>query len=90
MIAKPDDDVSRSQLRAYILSDRDDGEAIGVLIRRGDTNASNYRFPQTDEDLREMEEILKQKLSSNGEAVQSTKASIVRAMAQPGLRCIEF
>lgn len=40
-----------------------------TTIKRGDPNSPTYPFPQTDEDLREMEEILKRKLGSSGDAV---------------------
>jgi hypothetical protein len=70
MMTKPDfSKMSRQDLRAYILAHREDDEAIEALIRRGNPNSPTYPFPQTDEDLREMEEILKRKLGSSGGAV---------------------
>jgi hypothetical protein len=70
MMTKPDfSKMTRQELRAYILAHREDDEAIEVLIKRGNPNSPKHRFPQTDEDLREMEEILRRKLGSNGEAV---------------------
>ncbi|WP_013321356.1 DUF6887 family protein [Gloeothece verrucosa] len=69
-MTKPDfSKMTRQELRAYILAHREDDEAIEALIRRSDPNSPKYRFPQTEEDLREMEEILKRKLESRGEAV---------------------
>ncbi|OUL29852.1 hypothetical protein BV372_22400 [Nostoc sp. T09] len=69
-MTKPDfSRMTRQEMRAYILVHRDDDEAIEALIKRGDPNSPKYRFPQTDEDLREMEEILKRKLESKGEAI---------------------
>ena len=69
-MTKPDfSKMTRQELRAYILAHREDDEAIEVLIGRGNHNSPKYRFPQTDEDLREMEEILRRKLGSSGEAV---------------------
>jgi hypothetical protein len=61
--------MTRQELRAYILTHRDDDEAIETLIKRGNPNSPKFRFPQTDEDLREMEEILRRKLGSGGGAV---------------------
>lgn len=61
--------MSRQELRAYILAHRDDDEAIETLIIMGNPNSPVYPFPQTDEDLKEMEEILKKKLGSSGGAV---------------------
>jgi hypothetical protein len=61
--------MSRQELRAYVLAHRDDDEAIEALIRMGNPKSPVYPFPQTDEDLKEMEEILKRKLGSSGGAV---------------------
>ena len=70
MMTKPDfSKMTRRDLRAYVLAHRDDDEAIEALIKRGNSNSPKYRFPQTDEDLREMEELLRKKLGSSGEAV---------------------
>lgn len=69
-MTKPDfSQMSRQELRAYILAHRDDDEAIETLIRMGNPNSPVYPFPQTDEDLKEMEKILKRKLGSSGGAV---------------------
>jgi hypothetical protein len=69
-MTKPDfSKMSRQELRAYILAHREDDEAIEALIKRRNPNSPTYPFPQTNEDLREMEEILKKKLGSSGEAV---------------------
>ena len=62
-MTKPDfSQMTRQGLRSYILTHRDDDEAIEALIRRGNPNSPVYPFPQTDEDLKTMEEILKRKL----------------------------
>ncbi len=55
--------MTREQLRSYILEHRDDDDAIEALINQGNPNSQTYRFPQTDDDLHEMEAILKQKLN---------------------------
>ncbi|OUL30917.1 hypothetical protein BV375_13045 [Nostoc sp. 106C] len=69
-MTKPDfSRMTRQDLRAYILVHRDDDEAIEAVIKRGDPNSPKYRFPQTDEDLREMEASLKRKLESRREAI---------------------
>lgn len=66
-MTKPDfSRMTRQELRAYILAHREDDEAIEALINRGNPNSRTYPFPQTDEDLRAMEEILKRKLGSSG------------------------
>jgi hypothetical protein len=70
MIMKPDfSRMTREDLRAYVLAHREDDDAIEALIKRRNPNSPKYRFPQTDEDLMEMEKILKQKLGTRGDAV---------------------
>ena len=54
--------MTRQELRAYVLAHREDDAAIEALIKTGNPNSPTYPFPQTDEDLREMGEILKRKL----------------------------
>ncbi|NEQ69391.1 MAG: hypothetical protein F6J86_26665 [Symploca sp. SIO1B1] len=62
---KPDfSKMTRQELRAYILVNREDDEAIEALIRRRNPHSPTYPFPETEEDLREMGEILKSKLAS--------------------------
>jgi hypothetical protein len=60
--------MTRQELREYVLSHRGDDAAIEALIKRGNPNSPKFRFPQTDEDFREMEEILQRKLGRSGEA----------------------
>jgi hypothetical protein len=55
--------MTRQELRNYILEHRDDDDAIEALINKGNPDSPTYRFPQTEDDLREMEVILKQKLN---------------------------
>ncbi len=65
---KPDfSKMTRQELRCYILAHREDEDAIEALINRGNPHSLKYPFPKTEDDFREMEEILKQKLSSKGE-----------------------
>jgi hypothetical protein len=61
--------MTRQELRKYVLAHRDDDEAIEALIKMGNPNSPVYPFPQTDEDLKAMEEILKKKLGNNGGTV---------------------
>jgi putative AlgH/UPF0301 family transcriptional regulator len=63
-MTKPDfSQMSRQDLRAYVLAHRED-DAIGVLINRG-SHGPRYKFPQTKEDFKEMKEILRNKLSTS-------------------------
>jgi hypothetical protein len=59
--------MTRQELRNYILTHREDDDAIESLINRGNPHSLKYPFPKTEDDFREMEEILKQKLGSKGE-----------------------
>lgn len=69
-MTKPDfSRMTRQELRAYVLAHREEDDAIEALIKRGNPNSPKYPFPQTDEDFREMEQILKKKLGSSPEAV---------------------
>jgi len=66
-MTKPDfSSMTRQALRAYVLAHRENDEAIEALIKRGNPSSPTYPFPQTDEYLREMEEILKKRLESSG------------------------
>ena len=56
------DTMTRQEIRKYILQHREDDDAIEALISKENPNSLTYKFPQTDEDLREMETILKHKL----------------------------
>ncbi|WP_236579865.1 hypothetical protein [Pseudanabaena sp. lw0831] len=61
---KPDfSKMTRQELRAYILANREDDEAIAALIQRGNPNSPKFPFPKNDVDLKEMQEILRDKLS---------------------------
>lgn len=67
---KPDfSKMTRQELRNYILTHREDDDAIESLINRGNPHSPKYPFPKTEDDFREMEEILKQKLSSKDETL---------------------
>ncbi|PZO57325.1 MAG: hypothetical protein DCF15_07300 [Phormidesmis priestleyi] len=56
--------MTRSELRAHILENREDDEAIEALIKRRNPNAKTYPFPKTEADFAEMQEILKRQLNS--------------------------
>jgi hypothetical protein len=69
-MTKPDfSQMTRPELRAYILAHREDDDAIAALINRSNPDSPTYPFPQTNEDLQAMAEILKRKLSNHGNVV---------------------
>lgn len=70
MMKKPEfNNMTRQELRAYILTHREDDDAIEALIKRSNPNSPKYPYPQTEEDFRMMEELLKKKLGCNEEAI---------------------
>ncbi len=67
-MTQPDfNQMTRQELRAYVLAHRTDDQAIAALIQRGDPNRPKFRFPQTDEDFQEMEAILQRQLGHSGQ-----------------------
>lgn len=62
---KPDfSKMTRQELRAYILANREDDQAIAALIQRGNPNSPKFPFPKTDADLKDMQEILQIRLGN--------------------------
>lgn len=62
---KPDfSKMTRQELRAYILANREDDQAIAALIQRGNPNSPKFPFPKTDTDLKDMQEILQIRLGN--------------------------
>ena len=66
--------MTRQELRAYVLAHREDDEAIETLINRRNPDNPSAPLPQTDEDLRAMEEILQRKLGQNGNTTRLVAA----------------
>jgi hypothetical protein len=61
-------EMSRQELRSYILVNREDDDAIAEIIHRIEAgNAPTHSYPRTEEDLRAMQEILREKLERNQE-----------------------
>ena len=65
MMKRDFSEMTRQELRAYVLANREDDDAIEALIRRGNDKSPTYPFPQTEEDLKAMDEILKRKLGNS-------------------------
>jgi len=65
-MTKPDfSQMSRQELRKYVLVKREDDDAIEALINRTDLNSPSYPYPRTDEEFRQMEEIFRKRLGQN-------------------------
>lgn len=62
-MTKPDfSKMTRQELRTYVLAHREDDEAIEALINRRNPKNQRYPFPQSEEDRKEMDRILKRRL----------------------------
>jgi hypothetical protein len=59
--------MPREELKAYVLSHREDVEALRILMRRRspDSEATWYKFPETEAGWQQMEEVFRRKI--NGE-----------------------
>lgn len=65
-MTKPDfSQMSRQELRKYVLVNREDDDAIEALIDRIDLSSPAYPYPKTDEEFRQMEEIFRKRLGQN-------------------------
>jgi hypothetical protein len=63
VMTKPDfSQMSRKELKTYALANREDDDAIEELIKRPAPNARDYPYPQTDEDLQEIQELFQRML----------------------------
>jgi hypothetical protein len=63
---RPDfEKMSKADLRAYVLENREDLEALRSLMSRRSPNAIRYNFPNTEEGRAQMREVLRRKI--NGE-----------------------
>ncbi|HEY9654028.1 MAG TPA: hypothetical protein V6C50_00925 [Crinalium sp.] len=63
---KPDfESMSKADLRAYVLKNREDLEAVRSLMSRRSPHAVRYDFPDTEEGQEQMREVLRRKI--NGE-----------------------
>lgn len=56
------DEMSRSELLAYLKQHRSDDEAWGIFLDRRNKNALQYPAPLNEEGIRVMEEAFQRKL----------------------------
>jgi hypothetical protein len=57
--------MSRSELKAYVLANRNNEEAIRELFRRRNPHGVRYPMPRSEEELKQMEEIFKRRISGD-------------------------
>lgn len=65
LVMKPEfDKMSRSELKTYVLKHRNDMEALRALMSRRspDDRATWYKFPDTEEGIKQMEEVFRKRL----------------------------
>ena len=55
-------EMSTEDLRAFVLNHRTDDEAFGEYRSRLKPSGSGYSFPKTEDGLKQMEEVFRQKL----------------------------
>jgi len=68
-MTKPNfNEMTRQELRQYVLSHREDDDAIAALINRSNPNAPKHPFPEHEDDLQWMSELLQQKLNQQNSA----------------------
>jgi hypothetical protein len=57
--------MSFTQLRAYVIENREDMEALRFLMSKRDPNSKGYPMPMTEADMQAQMEIIRRKI--NGE-----------------------
>jgi hypothetical protein len=57
--------MSFTELRAYVVENREDIEALRFLMRKRDPNSKGYPMPVTEADMQAQMEIIRRKI--NGE-----------------------
>nr|WP_198648807.1 hypothetical protein [Cyanothece sp. BG0011] len=57
--------MSKAELRAYVLKHKEDKEALRVLMSRRDPNFIKYNFPNTEEGIEHIKEVIKRKIEGH-------------------------
>lgn len=66
---KPDfNEMTRKELKAYVLENREDDEAIEILIRTFKSDGPSYPCPQTEEEFQEMQAMFLSKIKNRNAA----------------------
>lgn len=60
--------MSKSELRQYVLEHKEDLEALRSLMSRRNPQATRYNFSNLEEEKKQIEEIIKQKIQKNIES----------------------
>lgn len=62
------DNISKAELKAYVMSHRDDQEAFYKLVDRlkaDSTNQTRYPFPKSLEDIAKVRDIIKENIQKS-------------------------
>ncbi len=59
------DQMSRDELKSYVLTHRDSAEAVRALFRRRAPDGERHPLPKTAEDIKQMEEVFRQKINGS-------------------------
>ena len=63
---KPDfSKMTRKELRAYALVHREDNAVFTEIIKRISENGKRYPYPQTEENLQEMKQVVQRKVAGD-------------------------
>ena len=57
--------MSKAELRAYVLENKEDKEALRALMSRRDPNSIKYNFPNTEEGREQTKAVIKRKIEGN-------------------------
>lgn len=57
--------MSFSQLRDYVLKNRDDIEALRFFMSKRNPHSRKYPMPKTEDDIRSQTEIIQRKISNS-------------------------
>lgn len=56
------ENMTKAQLREYVLENREDIEALRILMSRRNPNSIKYDFPNTEEGREQIKEVIKLKI----------------------------
>ena len=57
--------MSKAELRAYVLENREDWDTLRSLMSRRNPNGVEYNFPNTEEGRKQTKEVIRRKIEGN-------------------------
>jgi nucleoside diphosphate kinase len=58
------ENMTKAQLRNYVLENREDMEALRILMNRRNPNSIEHNFPNTEEGREQIQEVIKRKIEA--------------------------